>query len=195
VTEHIVSDSGARESFTSGMVRDTREGKGRFELITPVALRRLALVYERGAAKYQPRNWEKGSPLSRFADSAQRHLNDYQMIALYKREGIPLDRLPGDVNPNEDHLAQAVWNLCCIMHHEDLHPDLDDLNGPPVIESELNAIKPGMTDSVREHSILAMRRALGVTDADVAQARKDVVKLTRSAQSWGWNFTSSYIHS
>ena len=124
----IVADSGERESFNSGMVRDTRDGKGRFELITPVALRRLALVYEKGAVKYQARNWEKGSPLSRFADSAQRHLNDFQLIALYKREGIPLERLPADVNPNEDHLAQAVWNLCCIMHHEDLHPELDDLS-------------------------------------------------------------------
>jgi hypothetical protein len=126
--DFIVADSGARETFCSGMVRDTREGKGRFELITPLALRRLALVYERGAAKYQARNWEKGSPLSRFADSAQRHLNDYQMISLFRREGIPLDRLPADVNPNEDHLAQAVWNLCCIMHHEDIHPELDDLS-------------------------------------------------------------------
>ena len=128
MSKHIVADSGKRESFGSGMVRDTRDGKGRFELITPVALRRLALVYEKGAAKYTARNWEKVSPLSRFADSAQRHLNDYQMISLFKREGIPLDKLPADVNPNEDHLAQAVWNLCCIMHHEDLHPELDDLS-------------------------------------------------------------------
>jgi len=125
---HIVADSGKRESFNSGMVRDARDGKGRFELITPVALRRLALVYEKGAAKYTARNWEKGSLLSRFADSAQRHLNDFQMISLFKREGIPLEKLPADVNPNEDHLAQAVWNLCCIMHHEDLHPELDDLS-------------------------------------------------------------------
>lgn len=129
--KHIVADSGKRESFDSGMVRDTREGKGRFELITPVALRRLALVYEKGAVKYQARNWEKGSPLSRFADSAQRHLNDYQMISLFKREGIPLDRLPPDVNPNEDHLAQAAWNLFCIMHHEDLRPEFDDLSVKP----------------------------------------------------------------
>ena len=56
---HIVADSGKREGFATGMVRDTREGKGRFELITPIALRRLALVYEKGAAKYAARNWER----------------------------------------------------------------------------------------------------------------------------------------
>jgi hypothetical protein len=128
MSKHIVADSGKRESFASGMVRDTREGKGRFDLITPVALRRLALVYERGAAKYRPRNWEKGSPLSRFLDSARRHLNDYAMICQYKRDGVPLDKLPPDVNPNEDHLAQCAWNVFCIMHHEDLHPELDDMS-------------------------------------------------------------------
>jgi hypothetical protein len=128
MAEHIIADSGARETFDSGMVRDIRCGKGRFDLITPVALRRLALVYERGALKYEPRNWEKGSPLSRFTDSAIRHLNDYLMIALYRREGIPLEKLPADVNPHEDHLAQAAWNIFGLMHHEDLHPELDDLS-------------------------------------------------------------------
>ena len=53
------------------------------------------------------------------------------MIALYRREGIPLERLPVDVNPNEDHLAQATWNLFGLMHHEDLHPELDDLSTQP----------------------------------------------------------------
>ncbi len=132
---HIVADSGKREEFSTGMVRDTRENKGRFDLVTPVALRRLALVYEKGAEKYVARNWEKGSPLSRFADSAQRHLNDFQMIALYRREGIPLERLPADVSPNEDHLAQCVWNLFCIMHHEELHPEFDDLSKPAAPEA------------------------------------------------------------
>jgi hypothetical protein len=126
--EFIIADSGGRESWASGMVRDLRSSKGRFELITPVALRRLAKVYEGGAAKYAPRNWENGQPLSLFADSAQRHLNDYQMICLYKREGKDLASLPPDVNPNEDHLAQCVWNLCSIMHHEVMHPELDDLS-------------------------------------------------------------------
>jgi hypothetical protein len=49
------------------------------------------------------------------------------MISLFKREGIPLNRLPDDVNPNEDHLAQASWNIFCIMHHELIHPELNDI--------------------------------------------------------------------
>lgn len=95
-------DSGKRQEFTSGSRRDTREGKGRYDLISPMALRRLALVLERGAAKYGDRNWEKGQPMSRYIDSAFRHLVQYM-------EG---DR-------TEDHLGQALWNVHAALHTEE----------------------------------------------------------------------------
>jgi hypothetical protein len=69
-------------------------------------------------------------PFSRFLDSAKRHINDHELICLCRREGLPLDRLPPDVNPHEDHLAQAVWNLFALLHHEATHPELDDLSIP-----------------------------------------------------------------
>lgn len=127
IKEFVIADSGAREQHSTGAVRDIRRGKGRFDLVTPVADRRVALVYEGGAVKYEDRNWEKGMPFSRFLDSAQRHINDYKMIALYKREGKPLSELPPDINPNEDHLAQAIWNLKGLIQMEEMHPELDDL--------------------------------------------------------------------
>ncbi len=126
--EFIVEDTGKREEHSTGAVRNVRKGKGRFDLATPVADRRVAKVYESGAEVYSARNWEKGMPFSRFLDSAQRHINDYKMIALYKREGRPLESLPPDVNPNEDHIAQADWNLRALMHMEEIHPELDDMN-------------------------------------------------------------------
>jgi len=107
---YITKDSGEREKYESGAVRDKRGGKGRFDLITPIGLRRLAGVYERGAEKYAARNWEKGMPMSRFLDSALRHLNQYA-------EGLR----------DEDHLAQAAWNVFAMMHFEELRPDLNDL--------------------------------------------------------------------
>jgi len=110
IDKFTLKDSGQRESFDSGMVRDTREGKGRFDLISPIALRRLAVIYEKGAIKYEPRNWEKGAPFSRFMDSALRHLNQY-------KEG----------RRDEDHLAQACWNLFCILHFSETKPELNDL--------------------------------------------------------------------
>jgi len=108
--DYTVKDSGKRETFPSGMVRDTREGKGRYDLVTPHGLRRLALVYERGAIKYDARNWEKGAAFSRFLDSAERHIEQY-------KAGLA----------DEDHLAQAAWNLFAVMHFEELgRTDLDD---------------------------------------------------------------------
>jgi hypothetical protein len=106
----VTKDSGQREEFASGMVRDTREGKGRYDLITPFGLRRVAQLYERGAEKYKARNWEKGAPFSRFIDSCERHLEQYKM-------GIT----------DEDHLAAVVWNALAIMHFEETgRTDLDD---------------------------------------------------------------------
>lgn len=96
-------DSGQRQPFDSGAVRDSQEGKGRFDLITPFMLTRLARVYEKGARKYDARNWEKGMPFSRFLDSAMRHIIKYEL-------GYT----------DEDHLAQAIWNLSCIVHFEEL---------------------------------------------------------------------------
>ncbi|MFA5558890.1 MAG: dATP/dGTP diphosphohydrolase domain-containing protein [Methanofastidiosum sp.] len=108
--KYITKDSGVKEEFTTGMERDSREGKGRYDLISPFALKRLAGVYERGAAKRGERNWEKGGPFCRFIDSAERHIEQFKM-------GMD----------DEDHLAQAAWNLFAIMHFEDIgRTDLDD---------------------------------------------------------------------
>jgi hypothetical protein len=134
--EFVLADSGEREEHATGAHRDIRRGKGRFDLITPVAQRRLARVYETGAEKYEPRNWEKGFPLSRLLDSAKRHINDYEMIALWSREGLDPATLPPDVNPHEDHLTQAVWNLVAMIHHEEVNPHLDDLNHKPTPKVE-----------------------------------------------------------
>jgi hypothetical protein len=98
-----VKASGERRSFETGAVRDMAVGKGRFDLISPIALRRLAKHHENAAAKYPEGNWEKGIPLHAFIDSALRHINVY-------REG---DR-------SEDHLTAAAWNLFGFIHIEEL---------------------------------------------------------------------------
>jgi hypothetical protein len=92
--EFVTKDSGLRQEFATGSVRDAQGGKGRFDLIPTMPLRRLAQLYERGAIKYGARNWQLGQPLMRFIDSASRHLNN--LIA-----GEPL----------EDHATAVVWNL------------------------------------------------------------------------------------
>ncbi len=117
-----VEDSGKRQEFNTGSVRDTREGKGRYDLLPPEAIYRLAVHFANGAVKYGDRNWEKGQPLSRYLDSALRHLFKY---------------LGG--SRVEDHLAAAAWNaLCCIqtehwINEGKLPKELDDVNNPSVI--------------------------------------------------------------
>lgn len=97
----VTKDSGSREEWSTGSKRDTRVGKGRFDLIPVLALRRLAGLYERGALKYGERNWEKGQPLARYVDSAMRHLT--QLLA-------------GDTE--EDHAVAVAWNMFAFMWTE-----------------------------------------------------------------------------
>ena len=96
-----VKDSGERQKWSTGSVRDTREGKGRYDLIAPYALERLAQHYENGAKKYGERNWEKGQNLSRYIDSCLRHINKYMAGSR-----------------GEDHLTAASWNLFSFVQTE-----------------------------------------------------------------------------
>lgn len=98
-----VKDSGKRQSFDTGAVRDIQEGKGRYDLLSPIFMKRLAQHTENGAKKYGDRNWEKGIPVSRYLDSAIRHLFAYI-------EG----------NRDEDHLAAVAWNVQGAIHTEEL---------------------------------------------------------------------------
>ena len=132
-----VDDSGKRQEWETGSVRDTREGKGRFDLIAPYSLKRLAIHYENGAIKYGDRNWEKGQPLARYLDSAIRHLNTY---------------LGG--GRSEDHLSAVAWNVFSYMQTEKwiaegrLPKELDDVSGllwtAPKVVSVAELIKDRM---------------------------------------------------
>lgn len=97
----ITRDSGKREQFENGAVRDTQAGKARYDLIPPGPLRRVAMLYARGAEKYDDHNWTKGQPTSRILASLMRHVEDY-------RNGDTV----------EDHLAAVVWNAMAIMYYE-----------------------------------------------------------------------------
>lgn len=110
----ITKDSGSRQEFESGMVRDTQEGKPRYDLIPTGPLKRLADLYARGAEKYDDDNWKKGQPYSRAYASLFRHLMQWRN---------------GDTD--EDHLAAVAWNAFTIMYYEDNKPELDDLSDRP----------------------------------------------------------------
>jgi hypothetical protein len=107
-----IKDSGSRNTYASGAMRDNREGKGRFDLISGQGLLRLARWYELGAKKYSDRNWEKGMNTSRYVDAAFRHLTKYMLGC-----------------DDEDHLSAIVFNIFAIMHHEYYLPEMQDLPG------------------------------------------------------------------
>lgn len=104
MSDFIVKDSGVREEYSTGMVRDTQEGKARFSLLRPVGVpydkqftTRCAQHMTLGGGKYGLRNWEKAhtqEELDRFQDSAERHMNQYLAGA-----------------SDEDHAAAVVFNL------------------------------------------------------------------------------------
>lgn len=73
----VVKDSGKREQFVGGMVRDTAEGKVNWALVADgPMLRRWAEHLTRGANKYAKRNWMLAAgqeELDRARESAYRH--------------------------------------------------------------------------------------------------------------------------
>jgi hypothetical protein len=58
----------------------------------------VSKVYEAGARKYAARNWEKGIPLARYVDSANRHLDKFLLGMM-----------------DEPHLGQFSWNLLGLL--------------------------------------------------------------------------------
>lgn len=88
--------SGKMTNFSTGAVRDAMMGKGFPSLIPTGALKSLAKRFEDGAIKYGRDNWQKGIPLSRYCDAANRHL-----WALRDRK------------TDEDHFGAVLWNIAC----------------------------------------------------------------------------------
>ena len=99
----VMADSGKREQFSTGAVRDTADGKARPDLISPFAMERLGEWLRLGAEKYAPRNWERGIPLSRSTASLYRHLLKFQ-------QG----------KQDEDHIAAVMCNAMMIAHTEEM---------------------------------------------------------------------------
>lgn len=98
MNDFTVKDSGKREEFTSGMVRDVTDGKVDYSLcLDGPMFERWAAHMTKGAAKYDARNWMKASgdpELDRFKQSAFRHFMQW---------------MRGETD--EDHAAAVFFNL------------------------------------------------------------------------------------
>jgi len=100
-----MKDSGQREIFTSGAVRDTTENKTRPDLFSPLAMERIGEWLRLGSIKYGEHNYMKGIPISRCFQSLYRHLLKYQQN----------DR-------TEDNMAAIAANAMMILHFLCGHP-------------------------------------------------------------------------
>lgn len=104
MADYTTKDSGSREQYSTGMQRDTEDGKARFDLLFPLGvpyseqfLTRIAELMTRGAVKYVPRNWERANTdeeMERFRSSAARHFMQW---------------MTGDTD--EDHASAVFFNL------------------------------------------------------------------------------------
>lgn len=102
-SDFVVKDSGKRQEFSSGMVRDTTEGKPDWtRLLSGPMLKRWQAHLDKGAVKYPDvgpgvANWTLASgleELQRFRASALRHMMQW---------------LNGEVD--EDHAAAVYFNI------------------------------------------------------------------------------------
>jgi hypothetical protein len=90
-------DSGERQEYSTGMMRDTSTNKARYDLLDLPMLARWADLMARGAEKYGAHNWKKAKTqeeLDRFRESAIRHF--FQWFS-------------GDTD--EDHGAAVYFNI------------------------------------------------------------------------------------
>jgi len=101
--DFVIKDSGKREEYPSGAVRDTNEGKIRWDLLPVEALKRVAIHYTNGAKKYEANNWRKGIPTEKFVECVCRHWAEY---------------LLGETD--EDHLSAVVFNVLGIIYNEEV---------------------------------------------------------------------------
>ena len=96
--DFVTKDSGERQQFSTGMVRDTSSNKIRYDLVYMPMLKRWAELMTRGAVKYSANNWKKASTqeeLDRFKESAFRHF-----MTWFLEEDF-----------SEDHAAAVLFNI------------------------------------------------------------------------------------
>ena len=131
-----------RVAYDTGATRSADCETTRYDLISPIGLRRLAETYAEGAKKFGQFNWENGMPAIDLLNHAIAHIYNF---------------LGGD--RSEDHLGHATWNLIGAMHSIEQWPHLNQayLRGencecPPI------AAAPAKPGPIADKKIVASKR-------------------------------------
>ena len=83
--------------------RKADAGKLPYDLLPSDAIEEILEVLKYGAAKYEPRNWEKGMKYSNVIASLDRHWNDF-------KAGVERDPETGCL-----HITHVVWNAMALL--------------------------------------------------------------------------------
>lgn len=110
------------------------KGKVRYDLLEPFAMEQLALVFTKGAMKYDANNWLKGMNWSKMRASLGRHLAAYD-----KNEDFDFDPTCTDCQAGKCvnhtglyHMAQVAWNALGILSYYKHFPQGDDRFKKPI---------------------------------------------------------------
>lgn len=109
---NIIAQESLEQKSEPGIRFDA--GKLRFDLLPPDALSELVAVYTDGAAKYSPRNWEKGMSWGRCLGALLRHV-----FAWMRGE-------QNDPESGHHHLAHAAWGCLALITYERHNIGTDD---------------------------------------------------------------------
>lgn len=91
-----------KDTYDTGATRHSDNNGERFDLISPQALKRLAIICAEGAESHGERNWEKGLPKGSTIKHLLWHWNRYQSGCT-----------------DQDHLAKVMWGIMVLLHFEE----------------------------------------------------------------------------
>lgn len=107
---HILREE--RTVSSTGGEKGVKEA--RYDLIPVEALEKVAILYGRGAKKYEEHNWRKGYEWSKSYAAMQRHIQ-----AFWRGEDF-------DDELDVPHLASAIFHALSLLTFMDEHPEFDD---------------------------------------------------------------------
>ncbi len=119
-----VLDSGEREEFASGAVRDLQKGKGFWYCLPYHPMKRVVILYENGSYKYDLHNWRLGIPKRVFLNSAMNHL---MKCIEHEYDGSFTE---------EDNAAAVVFNMLGYMQMQ-----RDDMENPAKPEQSPDGVR------------------------------------------------------
>lgn len=109
-----INDTG--QSFEIKEAFRYNDGKLRYDLLEPYAIKELVKVFTAGAKKYSDNNWQKGMKWTKMIASLKRHLASFEESEDYDPETAC------------HHLAHVAWNALGLVTYSKTHPELDDRN-------------------------------------------------------------------